>query len=220
MKATHTETLEEKNKFAHRALTVLERYASEENKHAANESLSHQGKAQANKTFATNQTVPALKWLQTEIERLQAKDHRYRTQFFTIHSGIAGAVERMLMYTYLWPKLDPLDQSARVTRFSQAAAHDQLVVLSAMLEHPLGPMVEAEIKERVLTQRAKRLTPRDYDNFEQTQILLEFLVMVREWIAQWLFNEIRVEIPVLRTNFGDDIADMFEHQTTGIPVEA
>lgn len=220
VKATHTETLEEKNKFTNRTLTVLERYASEEKKHDANESLSHQGKAQANKTFATNQTVPALEWLQTEIERLEAKDQRYRTQFFMINSGIADAVERMLTYTYLWSKLDPLDQSARVTRFSQAAEHDQLVVLSAMLEHPLGPMVEDEIKERVLTERAKRLTPRDYDNFEQTQILLEFLVMVREWVARWLFNELRVEIPVLRTNFGDDIADMFEHQTTGIPVEA
>lgn len=220
VKATHTETLEEKNKFAHRALTVLERYASEENKHAANESLSHQGKAQANKTFATNQTVPALKWLQTEIERLQAKDQRYRIQFFTIHSDLADTVQRMLTYTYLWSKFDSLDQKSRVTQFVHAADHDQLTVLGAMLDHPLEPMVNEEVKERALTERAKRLTPRDYDNFEQNQILLEFLVMVREWVARWLFNEIHIDIPVLRTNFGDEIADMFEHQTTGIPVEA
>lgn len=220
VKAAHTETLMEKNKHILRAENVLELYVSEEAKNDANESLSHQGKAEANKAFATRETVPALKWIWTEIKHLQAKNQNHRAQFFTIDSGIKDTAERLLTYTYLWNKFDPLDQSHRVTQFAQAAEHDQLIVLGAMLENPLGPMVTEEVKERVLTERAKRLTPREYDNYEQNQILLEFLLMVHEWIARWLFNEIHIDIPVLRTNFGDAIADMFEHQTTGIPVEA
>ena len=52
------------------------------------------------------------------------------------------------------------------------------------LRHKLTGMIEDDVKERVLTERAKRLTPRDYDNFQQNLILLEFLTMVREWIAR------------------------------------
>ena len=220
VKSAHTDTLNAKNEYIRNTLAPLEREASEEAKLAANESLSHQGKAQAIKTFATRETVPALAWIRKEIERLQAKDQRYRTQFFTIDSGLKDPTERLLTYTYLWSKFDSLDQKSRVTQLVHAANHDQLTVLGAMLGHPLEPMVNEEVKERVLAERAKRLTPRDYDNFEQNQILLEFLTMVREWVARWLFNEIHVEISVLRTNFGDEIAKMFEHQTTGIPVKA
>ena len=220
VKAAHTATLKEKNDANLRVQAPLERHAAEEAKLAANESLSHQGKAEALKTFATRETVPALKWMREEIDRRQAKDQRYRTQFFTVNAGLTDTVERMLTFTYLWSKLDVLDPSARVKRFFQAAEANETTVMAAMLDHPLGPMVEDEIKERALTERAKRLTPRDYDNFEQNQIVLEFLIMVREWVARWLFNEIHVDIPVLRTNFGDEIAKMFEHQTTGIPVKA
>lgn len=220
VKSAHTDTLNAKNEYIRNTLAPLEREASEEAKLAANESLSHQGKAEALKTFATRETVPALKWMRTEIEQRQAKDQRYRTQFFTIDSGLKDPTERLLTYTYLWNKFDLLDPSARITRFCQAADADEVKVMAAMLENPFGAMVADEVKERALTERAKRLTPRDYDNFEQNQILLEFLTMVREWVARWLFNEIHVEISVLRTNFGDDIAKMFEHQTTGIPVEA
>lgn len=209
--------MKEKNEANLRVQTPLERHVAEEKKLAANESLSHQGKAQAIKTFATNQTVPALKWMRTEIERRQAKDQRYRDQFYSIDSGLKDPTERLLTFTYLWNKFDGLDPSARVKRFCQAAEANEIKIMAAMLDHPLGPMVEDEVKERALTERAKRLTPSEFDNFEQNQLLLEFLVMVREWVARWLFNEIHVEIPVLRTNFGDDIAEMFEQQTTGIP---
>ena len=220
MKAAHLETLKEKNKYNLSTQAPLERHAAEEAKLAGDEGRTHQGKAEGIKTFATNQTVPALKWMRTEIERLQAKDQRYRTQFFSIDSGMTETVERMLTFTYLWNTFDALDPSARITRFCQAADSNDMKVMAAMLDHPLGPMVEDEVKERALTERAKRVTPRDYDNFEQNQILLEFLVTIREWVARWLFNEIHVEISVLRTNLGDEIAKMFEHQTTGIPVEA
>lgn len=220
VKSLHTETLKEKNEANLHVQAVLERHVAEEKKLAANESLSHQGKAQAIKTFATNQTVPALKWMRTEIERRQAKNQHYRTQFLSIDSGLKDPSERMPTFVYLWHKLDMLDPNVRTQRFHQAAEADELKVMAAMLDHPEGPMIDQEIKERMLFERAKRLTPRDYDNYEQNQIVLEFLIMVREWVAGWLFNEIHVDIAVLRTNFGDDIAEMFEQQTTGIPVEA
>lgn len=217
VKGAHTDTLNAKNEYIRNTLAPLEREASEEAKLAANESLTHQGKAAAIKSFATRDTVPALAWIRKEIERLAAKDQRYRTQFFTIDSGLKDPTERLLTYTYLWDKLDSLDPTACIKRFCQAADGDEVKVMAAMLENPFGAMVEEEVKERALTERAKRLTPRDYDNFEQNQILLEFLTMVREWVARWLFNEIHIDIPVLRTNFGDEIAATFEHQIAGVP---
>ena len=127
--------------------------------------------------------------------------------------GIDDAVERLLTYTYMWGKFDPMDQSARVTQFLQSAERNEVLIMAAMLENPLGAMVNEEVKERALTERAKRLTPNDYQNFEQNQILLEFLVVFKDWIARWLNQEVGVDLSVIRTNFGDEIADAL----TGMP---
>ena len=210
--ATDT-TIIEKRTFGRKLLMALDDHTAAENGINSNESLSQQGKLEALKKLGTETTAPALKWMKNVIKEKQEKDQRYRTQFFTITSGIDNAVERMLKYSYLWSKLDLLDQTARVTQFLQAAEQDQVVILSAMLENPFGPMVDKEVKERALTERAKRLTPNDYQNFEQNQILLEFLTMSRDWIARTLALEVGVEIPVIRTNFGDEIADAL----TGLP---
>ncbi len=216
VKGTDNVTLKTKNQYIINILAALAVHQSAEHTILANESLSQEGKMKELKKLGTAQTAPALKWLSDDIKKLEAKDQRYRTQFFTMTSGIENAVERMLTYTYFWTKLDPLDQSARVTRFVQAAERDEIQVMAAMLENPFsGPMVNEEVKARALTERAKRLTPNDYHNFEQTQILLEVLTMIRDWLGRWLALEVGVEISVIRTNFGDELADAL----AGSPLE-
>jgi hypothetical protein len=208
VKGTTTDTLNEKNSLIRRTLTVLEDHQSSALKILRREDLSQQGKMAAGRTLGTNQTASSVKFLWDNIKRLREKDQRYRTQFFTLASDIDNSVERMLLHTYLWKQLDPLDQAARVTRFMQAAQHDEINVMTAMLANPFsGPMVDEEVKERALTERAKRLWPQDHENYVQTNILLEFLTMIRDWIARWLFGEVGVELSVIRTNLGDDIAD-------------
>jgi hypothetical protein len=217
VKSVSTPTLNRKNELTVKLLAVLEQHAAGENKIFSNESLSSQGKQAALAKLGTTETAPALKWLRNVLKEMQEKDQRYRTQFFTITSGIEDAVERMLMFTYLWSRLDHLDQGERVTQFVQASEQDKVVVLSAMLENPLGPMVTVDVKRRILTERATRLTPRDYENFEQNAILLEYFVMARDWVGRWLFGEVGVEIKVIRDALGDELGDMLTQQTTGIP---
>lgn len=214
------DTIVEKRTFGRKLLMTLEEHQSEENKILSNLSLTQQGQAESLKKLATSETATGFKWIRPEIARLQEKDQRYRTQFFTITSGIDNAVERMLFFTYLWGKFDCMDQSARVTQFLQASEQDDIRGMAAMLEHPFGAMVNEEVKERALTARAKRLTPNDYQNFEQTQILLEFLVTFRDWIARWLALEVRVDIGVIRTNLGDVVGDFLITQVTSIPTGA
>jgi hypothetical protein len=217
VKGTSTPTLNEKNGYIRNALAVLEAHQTSEHKILSDESLTQQGKAEALKKVGTEKTAPALKFIPTEITKLQARDQHWRTQFFTVDSALKDPAERLPIFVYLWDKFDTLDQSTRVTQFLQAAEQDQVVVMAALLENPLGALIPEEVKIAGLTERAKRLTPRDYENFEQNQILLEFLVMARDWIARWLALEVRVEISVLRTNLGDEIADVLTTQVTGLP---
>ena len=216
-KRTTTETLNRKNELLQKLLAVLESHESAENKINANESLTQQGKQAALAKLGTTETAPALKWLGRVVLDLEKTDQNYRQRFFTINSGIEDVAVRMPTYVYLWGKFDVLDQSARITRFSLAAEHDEIKVLGAMLEHPEGPQVTVDVKERALIERAKRLTPQQVEAFEQNGILLEYFVMVRAWIGRWLFGEVGAEIPVLRDALGDAVGDMLSQQTTGIP---
>jgi hypothetical protein len=206
-KGTTNDTLKTKNQYITDILAVLAVHQSGDKTIMGNEGLSQQGKLEALKKLGTTQTAPALKWLREKITDLQAKDQRYRVQFFVVESGIKDAVERTLMYTYLWSQLDPLDQAARVTQFIQASERDDLRMMAAMLEHPFGPMINEDVKERALTERATRLTPQAVENFEQTQILLEFMVMIRGWLGRWLYSEVGVEVSVIRQCFGDEVAE-------------
>ena len=199
------DTIIEKRTLGRKVLTPLEAHQSVAHGIMADLSKSQQGQMEAIKKAGTTTTAPAFKWMRNEIAKLQEKDQRYRTQFYTITSGIENAVEQAVMYSYLWSKLDPLDQSARVTQFLQASERDDLKVLAAMLENPFGPMVNEEVKTRALTERAQRLFPRDYEIFEQNALLLEFLTMARDWIARWLREEVGVDIAVVRANLGDEI---------------
>ena len=146
------------------------------------------------------------------IKEKQEKHQRYESQFNQIDSGIKDLAERMPKFVYLWGKLDMLDPNERIKQFLQSAEQDQIVILSAMLENPFGPMVNEEVKTRALTERAKRLFPLDFENFEQNELLLEFLVTFRDWIARWLREEVGVDIATLRTALGDEVADTLKHQ--------
>jgi len=205
-----TDTLNEKSGHIRKLLTILEAHQSVAKNIDANLSLSQQGRMDALRKLATSETAPALKWLRPEIAKLQEKDQHYHDQFFTVDSGIKDLAERMPIFVYLWDKFDVLDQSARVTQFLESAERDEVRVMAAMLENPLGAMVDENVKIAALTERAKRLTPQDVENFEQTQLLLEFLTMARDWIARWLNQEVGVGIAVLRTNLGDEVADALE----------
>lgn len=203
------DTIIEKRTLGRKVLTPLEAHQSVAHGIMADLSKSQQGQMEAIKKLGTNETAQSLKWMKNVIKEMQEKHQRYERQFFTVDSGIKDPVT----IVYMWGKLDMLDANARIKQFCLAAEANQVVVLSAMLENPFGPMVNEEVKERALTERAKRLFPRDFENFEQNQILLEFLTMARDWIARWLFGEIGVTIQAIRTNFGDEIADAL----TGIP---
>jgi len=220
VKSVRTEWLNRKNELTRKALFVLEQHQSEENKIISNESLTSQGKQEAIRTLATKETVPQLKWLRNVIKDLQETDQGYRKRFFTVTSGIENPEERMPTYVYLWGKLDALDPNERIKQFLQAAEADQLKVLAAMLENPLGAMVDEEVKERALTERAKRLFPQQYEAYEQNALLLEYLVMTRDWTGRWLGMEVGVEIKAIRDALGDEIADTLTVQQTGIPQEA
>ena len=201
------DTIIEKRTFGRKLLMALDDHTAAENGINSNESLSQQGKLEALKKLGTETTAPALKWMKNVIKEKQEKHQRYESQFNQIDSGIKDLAERMPKFVYLWGKLDMLDPNERIKQFLQSAEQDQIVILSAMLENPFGPMVDKEVKERGLVERAKRLFPRDYENYEQNQILLEFLTMARDWIARTLALEVGVDISVIRTNFGDEIAD-------------
>ena len=209
---TTNDTIKGKVEYIDKLLKVIEAHQSVEDGINSNESLSQQGKLEALKKLGTNETATALKWTKIVVKEMQEKDQRYRTQFYTITSGMENAVEQLLFFTYLWNRFDVLDPNARIKQFLTAAEQDQVVILSAMLENPFGAMIDEEVKERALTERAKRLFPRDYENFEQNQILLEFLVVYRDWIARWLALEVGVDIAVLRTTLGDAVADTLKHQ--------
>ena len=219
-KGIANETWNRKNELLQKLLAVLESHESVENNIFSNESLTSQGKQAALAKLGTNETAPSLKWLRNVLKDLQEKDQRYRAQFFRLESGIEDVAVRMPTYVYLWSKLDTLDQNERITRFCLAAEHDEVVVLAAMLENPEGPQVTEDVKERALTERAKRLTPRDYENFEQNAILLEYFIMVRDWLGRWLFGEVGAEIKAIRDALGDAVGDMLSQQTTGIPAAA
>ncbi|MHC9064015.1 hypothetical protein ACYX34_15170 [Nitrospira sp. CMX1] len=219
VKSTRTDTLNLKNKWTAKLLEVLEQHAVEEKKVLLNESLSQQGKQQALATFATNETAPQLKWVRNLVKDREQADQGYRTQFYTIDSGIKDAAVRMPTFTYLWSKLDTLDLTGRITRFTQAAEKNEVVVMTGMLENPLGQMVNEDVKERALTERAKRLFPQHYENFEQNAYLLEFLRTYRNWIGRWLADEVGVEVKVIRENLGDEIADVLTVQRTGVRPE-
>ena len=77
-------------------------------------------------------------------------------------------------------------------------------------------MINEDVKQRALAERAKRLFPNDYTNFEQTRLLLEFLITFRDWIARWLNQEVGVNLSVIRVNLGDEIADAL----SGLPQAA
>lgn len=215
---TTNDTLTTRIGYGSKMRAPLEAHLSAETTINANLSLSQQGRMEALKKVGTTVTAPGEKWMRKEISDLQEKDQRYRTQFFTIDSGMKEVAERMPTYVYLWSKLDSLDVSGRLTQFAQAAEADQVKVLAAMLENPFGPMIDEESKARVLTERAKQLFPKDYENFQQNALLLDFLVTFRDWIARWLAVEVGVPIDVIRTNFGDEIADtLTTQQVTGFP---
>lgn len=215
---TTTDSVNEKNALIMKIRGVLEAHDAAAETIQKDQARSEQGKAEAIKRIGTEQTAPALKFLRRVIEALEAKDEGYRKRFFSIDSGITDIVERMAVFTYLWGRLDTLDPSARMTQFAQAAEQDQVRVLVSMLEHPLvDTLVSEDVRERVLTERAKRLFPKPYANFEQTQIVLGFLTMIRNWIGTWLL-EIGVPLEAIRSALGDEIANALTPQTrTGIP---
>ena len=217
VKGLSNDALKAKNEFIVKLLMTLDAHASVEDNINRNESLSQAGKLDALKRLGTNETAPALRWVKNVIKEKREKHQQYESQFNQITSGIDDAVKRMPIFIYLWNRFDVLDPNARIKQFLTAAEQDQVVILSAMLENPFGPMVDKEVKERALTERAKRLFPRDYEDSEQNQILLEFLVAFRDWIARWLNQEVRVEIQGLRANLGDEVADFLTTQVTGIP---
>jgi hypothetical protein len=217
VKGTHTATFNEKNEFTRKLLATLEAHQSAEQTILTNESLTQQGKAEALQKVGTTETAPALKWIRKVIKEKQEADQRDRTRFFTVDSGLKDPAERLPTFVYLWDKFDTFDQSTRVTQFLQAAEQDQVVVMAALLDNPLGPMIPQEVKIAGLTERAKRLSPQAVESFEQNQLLLEYLTMVRDWVGRWLALEVRVEIPVIRTHLGDEIADVLTTQVTGLP---
>lgn len=207
LKGTDNDTLKTKAEYINNAVAPLEAHLSEEKKILSNLSLTQQGQMEALKKLGTTTTAPALSWIRKTLKGLREKEQHYRTQFYTVDSKIKDLAERLPIFIYLWNKLDVLDPSARIKRFALAAEADEVKVIAAMLDHPEGPMVTDEVKERVLYERAKRLTPRDVTNFEQNQILIEFLTMARDWIALWLVKEVGVEPSAIRANFGDEVAD-------------
>ena len=217
VKSMRTEWLNDKNGYTTKLLTVLEDYQTEEDKIDGNEGLSQQGKMEAKRAYATATTTPRLKFLRTEITNLQDKAQQLRTQFFTINSGIADVAERMPRYVYLWSRFDSLDQAERVSQFCQAAEADNILVLAAALEHPLG-LVPEDVRARALTERAKRVFPKQHEAYAQIGLLLEYLTMMRDWIGRTLGVEIGVPIEAIRNNLGDEMADILTAQlVTGIP---
>ena len=216
-KGLSTDVLNERNALILKLVKVLETHDSAELKILKDESRTQLGKLEALKRLGTTETAPALPWFRRVIEDRQAKDEGYRTRFFAITSGIDNAVERLLTFTYLWAQFDALDESRRMTKFIEASEQDQVLILAAMLENPLGEMIPQDVKTAALTARAQRLTPQQVENYEQNQILLEFLVMIRDWIGRWLAVEVGVPIQAIRDALGDEIADVLTTQVTGIP---
>jgi uncharacterized protein YhaN len=188
--------------------TLLEEFQREDHKIMANLGLSQQGQREKLKKYAIDETIKNLKWQKKEIEDLEAKVKRLRSEFLAVDSTIKDPAERISTFIYLWQKLDVLDPNGRTKRFALAGEKDEVKTLAAMLSHPEGEMVPQDVKERVLFERAARLRPQDHTNLEQAELLLEFLVMIRDWISKWLSEEIGVEPKILRDNLGADIADV------------
>ncbi len=208
--AMTNDTLMEKIADIKKLSTTLEDHQREDHKIMSDLGLSQQGQMEKLKKLAIDKTIPSLKWLKDKIEKLDANAQRLRSEFLTIDSGIKDPTERIQIYVYLWGKLDGLDANARAKRFLIAAEADEVKTLAAILAHPEGEMVDQEIKERALFERAKRLKPQDHETFEQAELLSEFLTTMRDWMSRWLAEEIGVEPNILRTNLGAELTDVPE----------
>ena len=213
-----TDVLTERNAIILKLIKVLETHDVDELIILKDESRSPAGKLAALKKLGTDETAPSLKFMRNIIDGLETKDANYRKRFFTVDAGITNIVERMAIMSYLWVKLDVLNSAGCSTRFLRAAEQDEVVVLSAMLTNPGGVLVAEDVRVRALNERAQRLYPEPYANFEQNQVVLELLVMIRDWVARWLNQEIGVPVEAIRTNLGDDAATRLDVQTrSGLP---
>lgn len=205
-----SDSLNVKRQYIKDLLTTMEAHQSVEKGILANLGLNQVGQMTQIKKLATETTIPALKWLKPEIEKVDAIVQRLKAEFLTVDSTIKDPAERISTFIYLWQKLDVLDPNARIKRFALAAEHDEAKTLSAMLSHPEGEMIPPDMKERVLFERAQRLRPQDFENYEQAELLSEFLTMIRDWIARWLVEEVRVDPAIVNINLGANIAEVRE----------
>lgn len=206
-----TDTLNTKRQYIIDIRAKLDAHEAEDHTIMTNLGLSQQGQMEAIKKLAIDRTIPALKWLKVEIEKLDAKVQRLKSEFLSIDSGIKDPTERIQTYVYLWGKFDQLDPNARIKRFCLAAEANEVTTMAAMdahPEYPEGTMITQEVRERALYERAQRLRPQDFENYEQAELLSEFLTMIRDWLSRWLSEEIGVEPSILRTNLGANIADV------------
>lgn len=217
-KGLSTAVLNERNAAILKVVKTLEEHDADELLILRDESRSPAGKAEALKKLGTEKTAPSLRWLRRIVEALELKNENYRAKFFTVDSGITNVVEKMAIMSYLWNRFDVLDGPQCGTRFLLAAERDEVLVLAALLTNPFGVAVPDDVRLRGLSERAERLYPQPYNNFQENQIVLELLTMIRDWLARWLALELRVEIPVLRENLGDAVGDFLDAQLrTGLP---
>ncbi|MFO0699750.1 MAG: hypothetical protein U0236_11010 [Nitrospira sp.] len=167
----------------------LEPHAVMEAKIQGDKSLSEQGKREKLRTLAETQTLPGLPWI-ARVHSAQMKEHEgFRTRFFTLVPDIQNnEALRFMILKEIRDREYTGDRNARNARFLKAGLDDEVLVLSAALEYRGPAFIDSEVRERVLLARAQRLQPERFEAYQQNQLLLEWIQMLRDWCASWLLE--------------------------------
>lgn len=187
--SVRSETYNTVNQWILKLLEKLRAHEKTENQILANKSLSPQGKTDKLRELATNETLPALKWLVNVLDELTKKDARFRQEFFVVDLNVPDAMLRFwILHEIRQREFEGMDQGARDSRFVEAALKNDVPILAAMLDYQGAPLVTQEVQERGLLSRAETTQPERYQAYQQNTLLIEWAEMARDWVARWLLE--------------------------------
>ena len=155
--------------------------------------IGEKGRIDAVRELATSQTLPGVKWLGNVVTDRTATAQGLRKRFAVIDPNISDPRLRFEMLKEIRDDFKGLNQHELDARFALAAEANNVRVMAAMLEHPAGEMVsnvsvdgKLGAKDRALLERAKHITPQDYQALHVNELLLDYITMLRDWVGRWL----------------------------------
>lgn len=155
--------------------------------------IGEKGRIDAVRDLATKTTLPQVTWMKNVVTDREATSRGLRKRFAIIDPNIADPKLRFDMLKEIRDDFKKLNQHELDARFALAAEANNIRMMAAMLEAPAGEMVSnvsvdgtLGAKDRALLERAKRITPNEYQAYHVNNLLLEYITMLRDWVGRWL----------------------------------